>query len=366
MFHNRPCGCKGQRSCLACEAQFGAFSVSGGISDHMKAYKKHIYLIISVGQETSVVFCPHCELAWPGWGVSDWQSHPQHKGQPVQIEGVKLVLDFVTEDEEAELLEKLDQVPWDTSQSGRLKQNYGPKCNFKKRKVKLDGFNGYPLFTKFLQDRFRDVDILRDFLTVEQCSLDYTPSRGASIDPHIDDCWIWGERIPTLSLMSDSVLTLTLYEGRDSRYNLPDVKTYPSVVSPQGLVKTMDQLREYYNGGNSAEEELGRAVSLDAKGLDCSQSAAGSPAPRDHSTTLSSAHASRSQDACSRASEVAISSQEISSEGNRAVKPTGVRVVRVPMPRRSLLVLYGSARYDYEHRVMRDDVPQRRVCITYR
>jgi hypothetical protein len=37
---------------------------------------------------------------------------------------VKLVLDFVTEDEEAELLEKLDQVPWDTSQSGRLKQVY--------------------------------------------------------------------------------------------------------------------------------------------------------------------------------------------------------------------------------------------------
>ena len=68
-----------------------------------------------------------------------------------------------------------------------------------------------------LPPRFDAVDVLRGFETVEQCSLDYRPEKGASIDPHVDDCWIWGERIPTVNLLSHSVLTLTLYRGRPDR-----------------------------------------------------------------------------------------------------------------------------------------------------
>ena len=30
---------------------------------------------------------------------------------------------------------------------------------------------------------------------MEQCSIEYRPETGARIDPHIDDCWVWGERI---------------------------------------------------------------------------------------------------------------------------------------------------------------------------
>lgn len=41
-------------------------------------------------------------------------------------------------------------------------------------------------------------------------------------------------------------------------------------------------------------------------------------------------------------------------------------VVRIPMPRRSLLVLYGPSRYLWEHRVLREDIVERRVCIAYR
>jgi len=40
--------------------------------------------------------------------------------------------------------------------------------------------------------------------------------------------------------------------------------------------------------------------------------------------------------------------------------------IRVPMPRRSLFVMYGSPRYDYEHAILREDISVRRVCITYR
>lgn len=48
--------------------------------------------------------------------------------------------------------------------------------------------------------------ILSDFQPVEQCHLEYTPERGSSIDPHFDDFWLWGERLVTLNLLSDTVL----------------------------------------------------------------------------------------------------------------------------------------------------------------
>lgn len=153
-------------------------------------------------------------------------------------------------------------------------QNFGPACNFKKRKVKVGSFNGFPATTKFVQDRFDEVPLLQKYRTIEQCSLEYDPCRGASIDPHIDDCWIWGERIVTVNLLSDSVLTLTKYKGSRNRYNLN--------LAP-------DNLRE----------------------------------------------------------------------------PDDV-VIRIPMPRKSLIVLFGEARYTWEHCVLRDDIKSRRVCLAYR
>lgn len=41
-------------------------------------------------------------------------------------------------------------------------------------------------------------------------------------------------------------------------------------------------------------------------------------------------------------------------------------LIKVPMPNRSLIVLYGSPRYQFEHSVLRSDITSRRVCIAYR
>lgn len=73
-------------------------------------------------------------------------------------------------------------------------QNFGPKCNFKKKRLQVGDFSGFPASTKFVQEKFSAVDTLKGYQTIEQCSLEYTPESGSSIDPHIDDCWIWGER----------------------------------------------------------------------------------------------------------------------------------------------------------------------------
>lgn len=41
-------------------------------------------------------------------------------------------------------------------------------------------------------------------------------------------------------------------------------------------------------------------------------------------------------------------------------------VIRIPMPELSLIVLYGPARYQFEHCVLREDIIERRVCLAYR
>lgn len=210
-----------------------------------------------------------------------------HEGnEGVSFPGLLVICDWITEDEEQTLISGMDSLPWDTSQSGRRKQNYGPKTNFKKMKLKPGDFKGFPAYSKFVQDRFEEIDLMKDYHTIEQCSLEYDPTKGASIDPHIDDCWIWGERVVTVNCLSDSVLTLTRYVGDKSRYNLPQVDKYRN--------KLIDL-------------PPSSAPSLD---LDI--------------------------------------------------------VVRVPMPRRSLIVMYGAPRYDWEHSVLREDVTVRRVCIAYR
>lgn len=59
-----------------------------------------------------------------------------------------------------------------------------------------------------MQEKLAKVPLLEGFQVIEQCSLEYDPQRGASIDPHIDDCWVWGERVVTVNCLSDTVLTM--------------------------------------------------------------------------------------------------------------------------------------------------------------
>jgi len=147
----------------------------------------------------------------------------------------------------------------------------------------MGNFNGFPSSTKFVQDRFEQIPIMHKFFTIEQCSLEYTPESGASIDPHVDDCWIWGERIVTLSLQANTVLTLIHHNIKYSnQYNID-------------YIPNEKYLRNPINYPNYP-----------------------------------------------------------------------VDVVRILMPRRSLLVLYGKPRYLWEHCILREDILERRVCIAYR
>ncbi|KAK9512994.1 hypothetical protein O3M35_001289 [Rhynocoris fuscipes] len=256
------CGCKGIRTCLKCEQLFNI----------QPKYQQ----ILST--DSAYFYCHLCDLCWPGWNCSD---HSNHTGEPIRLEGVHLIENFISKEEETQLISDLDSLPWEFSQSGRRKQNFGPKCNFKKRKLRAGNFKGFPVCTKFIHEKFKTTDILKDFCTIEQCTLEYDANRGASIDPHIDDCWIWGERIVTVNLLEDSVLTLTPYQSDDNnKYNL-----------------------------NFAPEQY--------------------------------RYGAEKKSAC-------------------------VQVIRIPLIKRSLLVLTGEARYCWLHQIYRQDVPSRRLCLAFR
>lgn len=211
-----------------------------------------------------------------------------------------------------------DSIEWDLSQSGRRKQvqffvknrkclpknsrvitnscylqNFGPKTNFKKMKINGKSFAGFPKFSQHAQKKLNEVPLLSDFQTIEQCAIEYRLETGACIDPHIDDCWVWGERVISINLLSDSVLTMTKYVGGIDKYNLRYHYDHnPDSSNPFLLTKNGDD-----GGVNNCKD---------------------------------------------------------------------YPIVRLRMPGRSLLVLYGASRYEWEHSILRRDIFGRRICMAYR
>uniref|UniRef100_H2YZF5 Fe2OG dioxygenase domain-containing protein n=1 Tax=Ciona savignyi TaxID=51511 RepID=H2YZF5_CIOSA len=175
------CACKGCRRCIVCENHFDQNQL------------KHSEMLYVPSLKKCVCYQGHHLVGFDFPGVSVFQ-------------------DFISAPEERELIRR-NSNRWKDSQSGRRKQDYGPKVNFKKKKVKLSSFTGLPKYIDFIVERIRSLEGLDNFATVEQCNLEYDPVRGASIDPHYDDAWLWGERLLSLNLLSDSFKTLDIDSG---------------------------------------------------------------------------------------------------------------------------------------------------------
>ncbi|XP_028938217.1 alpha-ketoglutarate-dependent dioxygenase alkB homolog 4 [Ornithorhynchus anatinus] len=183
------CGCRGVRSCLLCERPG---TPPKDLPDQTVA---------------RFVYCPET-------GLAQGAEATEVQGRAFPFPGVTLLEDFVSAEEEARMVRLMDRDPWKPSQSGRRKQDYGPKVNFRKRKLKVGAFDGLPAFSREVVRRMQEsCPVLAGFAPVEQCNLDYDPARGAAIDPHLDDAWLWGERLVSLSLLAPTVLTLTWAGG---------------------------------------------------------------------------------------------------------------------------------------------------------
>ncbi|KAM8741997.1 alpha-ketoglutarate-dependent dioxygenase alkB homolog 4 [Acanthopagrus schlegelii] len=181
------CACKGIRRCLVCEKLKG----NGPLEAHEPKIV-HYFLYdpekrLAIGKDATAA-------SFPFPGVFLWEN-------------------FISEEEEEELIRTMDEDVWTESQSGRRKQDFGPKVNFKKKKVRFGGFSGLPPLSQKLVHRIQQEPILSGFQPVEQCNLDYHPQRGSAIDPHLDDSWLWGERLVTINMLSDTMLTMSLEQG---------------------------------------------------------------------------------------------------------------------------------------------------------
>uniref|UniRef100_A0A1I8HKB5 LYR motif-containing protein 9 n=1 Tax=Macrostomum lignano TaxID=282301 RepID=A0A1I8HKB5_9PLAT len=183
------CACKGIRACKICCAakQLPLVAVSAASS-------------LPQPDQPPLHFCIDCQAvrATPrhadGDDAEHWSAIPSSASG---LAGIRVFRDFINPDEEAVLAAEIDKRPWAPSQSGRL-----------------------PPYWSALLPRLLALPGLADFQPVELCNLDYQPELGAHIDPHIDDTWLWGDRLVTLNLCSDTSLTLSQSAG-STRISIP-------------------------------------------------------------------------------------------------------------------------------------------------
>ncbi|KAG9510738.1 Mediator of RNA polymerase II transcription subunit 7, partial [Fragariocoptes setiger] len=130
----------------------------------------------------------------------------------VRVGGVHVATNIFDETYEAKLVAAIESFkPWTESVEGRLKQDFGPKVNFKRQRARLGDFRGFPAYAHHVFDLIRTKcsPLLDTFIPVELCNLDYNSERNSYIRPHYDDTWLWGDRLISVNLLSTAYMRLT-------------------------------------------------------------------------------------------------------------------------------------------------------------
>jgi len=138
--------------------------------------------------------------------------------------GLQLIPDFVSQLEADGLLAEIERQPFRPAQSGKLKQHYGAKVNFNRKRVNANAFAGLPGYVAWVERRLRErvqsagVDstlrsdvalakALEVYRTMDAFVLRYREEDASNLDLHVDDTFAYGEAILDLSLESAGVMT---------------------------------------------------------------------------------------------------------------------------------------------------------------
>lgn len=123
----------------------------------------------------------------------------QRLDEEVGPQGLLYLRDFLTEDEEKQLLQAVDAAPWSKSLSRRVQQ-YGWKYDYRSRTVDPSNFIGpLPEWTKLVTERLLERGVSEQKFT-QLIVNEYEPGKG--IAPHIDQPQAFGPEVVMVSLGS--------------------------------------------------------------------------------------------------------------------------------------------------------------------
>ncbi|KAI6177045.1 hypothetical protein M3Y97_00864500 [Aphelenchoides bicaudatus] len=199
------CGCKGARFCNFCidSERVKSLRIQPG-SEDFSQYKCYVF------SNGSAYYCPqlNAQSSVDEIANASRQSFDQSDDN-FALSGISLIEEFLSEQEEMDIVCRIDNVEWLLSQSGRRKQDYGPKVNFKHKKVKCERYEGVPDYADVVLKRLESfgVEQFGNYQPFELCNLEYDAQRQSQIEFHQDDTWIWGERLISLNLLESSVMT---------------------------------------------------------------------------------------------------------------------------------------------------------------
>lgn len=219
--------------------------------------------------------------------------------------GVRLYPEAISASQEQALLEEIEQRPFSLAQSGKAKQHFGAKINFNKRKMNTKGFRGLPASAKRIEE------IARDCIDAD-----------ATLN---DEC---AHAVASFKTTDFFALRYFEEEGSNLDFHSDDRFGYGEAILDLSLesdsVLTFIRPR-YPNTQGPFAQESGIAKSATYE-LPKAQEASKKPAA-----------------------------------------PRGpLDCVRVPLPARSIALLYGAARFDWEHAILAYDIRGVRTSITLR
>lgn len=158
----------------------------------------------------------------------------------LQIKGLKILFDFISKDEEVELLKNIDNSNWLTDLKRRV-QHYGYKYDYKARSIDQTFFIGdIPTWLMFLSERLQQQKII-DFVPDQAIINEYIDDQG--IAAHIDCEPCFGDTIISISLGGQCVMNF-----QKEQTSKEDDKI-PLLVKPQSLIVMKGESRyNWYHG----------------------------------------------------------------------------------------------------------------------
>ncbi|CAJ1037914.1 putative 2OG-Fe(II) oxygenase superfamily [Leishmania utingensis] len=228
--HSSPCVCSGIRFCAKCRDTLRVqqlFSGSVFLSSASSVIDKQWHndrlssCSFAIIGKSTLSYCIECMTIFKSEApIKSCVDHQGAISTSIVISGLVVFQDVLTEEEETALIYYLDNShpfpPWKESQSGRRKQEYGPKRNFKKKKVRPAEIPAMPLALEPVCATISSTTenfTGRAYRIAEVSALEYVEGKMSNFDPHIDDTWLWGDRIAGLNLNEPCVVTFVEPDG---------------------------------------------------------------------------------------------------------------------------------------------------------